>query len=207
MNHRRSAWLVAGFLLASAAPARAQRVEMAPLGGYRFGNDLFESAVGARVDTDGAPALGLVVDVPMSNGLQFEGLFSHQGGTVDVLTDPFGRLAHVGVSVDHFQVGGLQEYGGPDVRPFLTGLVGLTRYAAGGDNELRFTTGAGGGVKIFPLARLGVRLDGRVFATFVDANATGIACANGSCLFALHVNIAWQAEFTAGVVVRLGSLR
>ena len=113
MNRRRPAWLVAVFLLASAAPSRAQRVEVAPVGGYRFGNDLFESAVGAPVDADGAPALGFAIDVPMSSGLQFEGLFSHQRGTVDVFTDPFGRPARVDVSVDHFQVGGLQEYRRP----------------------------------------------------------------------------------------------
>ena len=106
-----------------------------------------------------------------------------------------------------FRSAASRSTGGPDVRPFLTGLVGLTRYAAAGDNEIRFTTGGGGGVKSFRARGSACRLDGRVFATFVQANATALACANGSCLFAFHVNIAWQAEFTAGVVVRLGSAR
>jgi hypothetical protein len=206
MQCRHSTWLVAAFVLAGAAPARAQGLEVAPIGGYRFANDLFETAAGGRVDRDGAPALGFVFDVPMSGGMQFEGLFSHEGGTVTALTGPFGVPTRVDVAVDHFQAGGLQEFEGRRVRPFLTGVLGLTRYAAGGDNEVRFTVGGGGGAKLFPNPRIGLRLDGRVFATFVDANATALACGNGACLFAFHVNIAWQAEFTAGIVVRLGSL-
>jgi hypothetical protein len=67
---------------------------------------------------------------------------------------------------------------------------------------MRFMVAAGGGVKIFPVPHLGVRLDGRVFATFLDASGTVVACAN-ACLAHLHVSIAWQAEFTAGLVVRL----
>jgi hypothetical protein len=206
MGCRQSTWLVAAFLIAATAPARAQGLEVAPIGGYRFSNDLFETAAGGRVDSDGAPALGFVFDVPMSGGMQFEGLVSHQGGTVTVNTAPYGVPARVAVAVDHFQAGGLQEFAGRQVRPFLTGVLGLTRYAADGDNEVRFTIGAGGGAKLFPHPRLGLRLDGRVFATFVEANATALACGNGNCLFAFHVDIAWQAEFTAGVVVRLGSL-
>jgi hypothetical protein len=104
--------------------------------------------------------------------------------------------------VDQWQVGGLQEYGGAKVRPFATGLLGLTRYALEADSEVRFMVSAGGGVKIFPVSHLGVRLDGRVFATFLDASASTIACASG-CVARLHVSVAWQAEFTAGLVVRL----
>ena len=89
------------------------------------------------------------------------------------------------------------------VRPFLTGLVGLTRYAAEGDTEVRFTVGVGGGVKLFPVSNVGLRLDGRLYATFVDAAARFLACAHGACISAIEVDVVWQAEFTAGVVFRL----
>jgi hypothetical protein len=49
--------------------------------------------------------------------------------------------------------------------------------------------------------RLGVRLDGRVFTTFVDADARAVACAQQTCFFGLDVNVAWQAEFTAAMIV------
>src|SRR5436189_160709 len=72
------------------------------------------------------------------------------------------------ISADHWLAGGLQEFSGNRVRGFTTGMFGLTRYAADSDSEFRFTLSAGGGVKLLPTSRVGVRLDGRVFATFLD---------------------------------------
>ena len=57
-------------------------------------------------------------------------------------------------------------------------------------------------MKVFPTRHVGLRLDSRVFATFLDAEGTRIACFPGSCFLALHADVIWQAEFTAGVVVR-----
>ena len=189
-------------LLAWVTPLGAQGIEIAPLGGYRIGGDLFEIAAARPLDNDGAPALGVVVDVPLTEGMQVEASFSHQ--QLDVLStfDPLRPPATWRISVDQWQVGGLQEYGGAKVRPFATGLLGLTRYAMEADSEVRFMVSAGGGVKIFPVPHLGVRLDGRVFATFLDASASTVLC-SGGCIARLHVSIAWQAEFTAGLVVRL----
>ena len=183
----------------------AQVVDVAPYGGYRFGGDVFEAVAGHPLDMDGAPAVGVVFDVPLANGLQVEGLFSHQEASVLGPLQPFaGPPARWRVSVDHWQGGGLQEFGGVRVRPFLTGMLGLTRYAAEADSEIRFTLGAGGGVKLFPVSHIGIRLDGRAFATFLDADARAVACSSGrgTCFFALNVNVVWQAEFTAGLLVK-----
>jgi hypothetical protein len=79
--------------------------------------------------------------------------------------------------------------------------LGLTRCGIEDDNEVRFTVAAGGGVKLPLQRRLGVRLDGRVFTTFVDADTRAVACAQGTCFFGLDVNVAWQAEFTAAMIV------
>ena len=128
--------------LAAHAPSlAAQGIEVSPVSGYRFGFDLFETVAGQALDPDGAPAMGLVVDVPLSNGLQVEGLFTHQHAGLGF------NLPRV--SIDHWQGGGLQEFGGGRVRPFLTGTLGLTRYAADASNEIRFNLAAGGGVKLF----------------------------------------------------------
>jgi hypothetical protein len=198
-----AAALLGLFLFAGAVPARAQGIEFTPMGGYRFGGDLFEDAAGRPLDIDGAPALGAVLDIPLWEGLQFEGLFSHQQADVLVPVGYLDALQRWRLTVDHWQGGALQEFSDGEVRPFLTGTLGLTRYAAEGDNEIRFTLGAGGGVKLFPVSRVGVRLDGRVFTTFVDAGGSGFACVYGTCFIALNVDIAWQAEFTAGLIVRL----
>ena len=190
------------YLLAgSASPLLAQRVEVMPFGGYRFGGDFFELATGQRLDEDGAPAAGLVVNVPLHDGIQFEALATHQSAQVRVPASAFAPPTRMRTTVDTVQVGGLQEFSGGPIRPFVTGVAGLTRYAADDDSEIRLTVGVGGGVKLFPLSHLGLRLDSRVYTTFVDANTTFLACAGG-CAAALRVSMVWQAEFTAGVVVR-----
>ena len=189
--------------LAHAKPVDAQGLELMPFGGYRFGGDFFELATGHPADLDGSPALGLVVNVPLSNGLQVEALVTRQRAHVPVTTAPFDpeELRHV--TVGHAQVGGLQELSDGRIRPFLTGVLGLTRFASDGNSEVRFTLGAGGGVKLFPIPQVGLRLDGRVYTTFIDADARFLACASGRCLTSLHVDVVWQAELSAGIVFRL----
>jgi len=182
--------------------AVAQKVEIAPIGGYRFGGGFFEQVTQQQVDLDGAPTVGAVVGVALHDGLFVEALVSHQEASVTVPANPFRPESRWQITVDHYQAGGLQEFfDRRRTRPFLTGLLGLTRYAADGDNEFRFTASAGGGVKLMPVPRLGIRLDGRVFATFVEAEGRAIACSPGICLVAFNADIVWQAEFTAGVVV------
>ena len=188
--------------LVASAPLSAQGIEIAPFGGYRFGGDLFEIAAGQSLDADGAPALGVVFDFPLWHGFQIEGFVSRQEAEVLAPRVRSGPPVRRRIAVDQWQGGALQEFIDGPVRPFLTSTFGLTRYAADADSEIRFAMSAGGGVKLFPSSHVGVRLDGRVIATFVDASGNAFACTPGACLVALHVNIAWQAEFSAGVVFR-----
>jgi hypothetical protein len=190
-------------LAGRATPLYAQGVEIVPFGGYRFGGDFFEAMAGQRVDVDGSPALGVVVNVPLSDGFQVEGVFTQQRATVPAPGRSVDAPANWNATVAHAQVGGLQEFSNHRVRPFLTGVLGLTRYAAEGDGEVRFTVGAGGGVKLLATSHVGLRLDGRVYTTFVDADARFVACGAGTCVTALHADLVWQAEFTAGVMFRL----
>ena len=193
--------LILACVLARATTASAQAVEVTPFAGYRFGGDFFELLTRQRVDLDGAPAVGVVVDVPLRDGTHLEGFFTHQNAHVSVRTDPYGATDRWQISVAHWQIGGLQEVGRGRARPFFNATVGLTRYAAEGDGEVRFAAAGGGGVKLLFSRHLGVRLGGNVFATFVETSGA-IACSPNVCLIGINANIAWQAEFTAGLVVR-----
>ena len=194
---------IVAWLLCWPGTSHAQTIEVTPLGGYRFGGGFFERITGQPVDLDGAPAVGAVVNVMFREpGLFAEALFTHQEARLKFPGGLFAAPASWRITVDHWQGGGLQEFGtSRRVRPFLTGLLGLTHYGAEGDNEIRFTVGAGGGVKLMPGRHFGVRLDGRVFATFADVDGRAIACSPGICLVAVDADIVWQAEFTAGLVV------
>jgi hypothetical protein len=190
-------------LVGHTSAAHAQGIEITPFGGYRFGGDFFELVAGQPVDTDGAPAVGAIVDIPLGNGLQVEGLFTHQDATVTVQSTPVGPATRRHVSVDHWQGGALQEYSEGRVRPFAIGTLGLTRYAGEGDSEMRFTLGAGGGVKLFPTSRVGVRLNGQLSATFVYVDARVASCGPGLCLFGINADIVWQPEFSTGLIFRV----
>ena len=176
---------------------------MTPFVGYRFGGGFFERITGQPVDLDGAPAVGAIVDVAFREpGLFAEAFFTHQEARLTVPGGLFTPATNWRITVDHLQGGGLREFGSSRrTRPFLTGLLGLTRYAAAGDNEIRFTASAGGGVRLMPLRHVGVRLDGRVLATFAEIGGSAIACSPGLCLVALDADLVWQAEFSAGLVV------
>ncbi len=184
-----------------ASPVNAQSFELSPFYGYRFGGSFVDLYTPQPFDLDGAPAIGVAFDVRLydSDDFQIEGLFTHQAATVQLAGRPATELQ---VSADHWLAGVLQEFNGGPLRGFTTGLLGLTRYAADGNGEYRFTVAAGGGIKMFPDRKLGIRLDGRLFATFLDGASNAVACTPGACLVGLHLDVAWQAEFTAGLTVR-----
>jgi opacity protein-like surface antigen len=187
---------------AAAAAQSLDAVEVTAFGGYRFGGGFYEIASGRPVDVDGAGSFGLAVNIPFHSDMQIEALVTHQEArfTLPAEDDPAGTRWRV--AVDHYQVGGLSEFGAGRARPFLTGTLGLTRYAADGDNEVRFSLAAGGGVKLYPTPHLGLRLDGRLYGTIVDADVDALFCAPGRCIGTIDAWMVWQAEFTAGLMVR-----
>ena len=194
--------VLTGGVLMAALPgtAGAQTIQVAPFGGYRFGGDLFEEVTATELDIDGAPTVGAILDVFVGRGLSVTFIYSHQEADID-LPPANGRTERVSLAIDHWHAGGTQEVGRGAVRPFYTGSLGLTRFGGAGDSEIRFSLGGGGGVKFMPSRHLGARLDGRVYAVFVDGDATTGICTPGVCLIGLDVSVVWQAEFTAGVVV------
>jgi hypothetical protein len=192
--------LIATLVSGGQMPASAQTIEVVPLAGYRFNNDLFEFAANRPLDVDGAPVVGGALNVDMGEGLWFEALYTRQ--QVSVTTpDASGVPVRLRLSVDQWLAGGTQEFGLGRARPFLSGLLGLTRYGADGDDEVRFTIGTGGGVKLPLQRRIGLRFDSRVFGTFVDFDAQAAACTPGLCLVNVDARVVWQMEFTANLVI------
>jgi hypothetical protein len=129
-------------------------------------------------------------------------LFTHQRADVVTISTRPTATTRWPITVSHLQGGVTQELHGGLLRPFLTGLIGLTRYSTEGDSEFRFTAGAGGGFKVFPTSPVGLRFDSRLFATFVNVDGNVLACGPGVCFAALRVDVVWQAEFTAALIVR-----
>ena len=192
---------VAALFFSIAAPAGAQTFEAAPFGGYRFGGDLYEVYTGRPLDVDGAASYGVMVDLFVRPGASLSFLYSRQETRVR-LSDPWiGASASTPLFVEHWHVGGNHEVDATRrVRPFLSGSVGLTRYGGPQADEIRFSAAGAGGVKLMPSRHVGVRLDGRIYAVFVDGRLGPTVCGGGACLINVDVFVVWQAEFTAGLV-------
>ena len=133
-------------------PAGAQTVSVSPFVGYRFGGDLYEELTATQLDLDGAPSVGVVLDVFTGRDVAVTFLYSHQEAVVDVprATGPPARTV---IAVDHWHGGSTQDFDFGRVRPFVDGSLGLTRFYGGGDSETRFSLGGGGGVKLLAAAK------------------------------------------------------
>ena len=181
-------------------PVRGQTVEITPFGGYRAGSTFSSIATGQTVGDDSRPSVGLLVNVEFGDrldGLKIEALYSHHRMDVESRPSLLDPPIHVPVEVDYLQIGGIQELDGGRMRPFLSGLVGLTRFASP-ETVVRFSIGAGGGAKFYATPNLGLRLDGRVYLTIVEANFA--AACGGGCIVQFAASPIWEADFTAGVI-------
>jgi hypothetical protein len=185
-----------------ASNAGAQSVEVTPFGGLRFGSGV--SAIGGApvVDDDGGASFGAVVNIelgPPDDGRKFEALFSRASARVSIQPTFFSPPVQAISTVDHMMVGLVQELDSSRQRPFLSGLVGLTRYAAAGEMELLLTIGLGAGGKFLLTRHVGLRLDARGYMTIVDLG--GVAICSGGCVFAFRANPVFQADLTAGIMI------
>ena len=194
--------VIAGVALLCAAPAAAQRVEISPFGGYRFGWSVAEVYGAPVTDDDGGVSFGVVADIPFGppqDGYKFEVLFSRESAMVTARPSILDPKIRAPVTVDQIMIGGIQELEDAPARPFIGGLVGLTRYDAPDYSEVRFAVGLAAGGKFFANRHFGLRIDGRVFMTIVSLSGVGV-CAGG-CAFAFNANPVFQGELTAGLIV------
>jgi len=197
--------LVVLLLVAVATTCAAQDVEVVPFGGYRIGGSGAAGSASLPVvyDSGGGVSFGALVDVPYGppkDGLKFEVLFSHERSWIEVqglsLFDPKTR---VDVTVDHLMFGGVQELDTAPGRAFIGGLFGLSRFASPGEYDIRVTIGLSAGAKFFANRHVGLRLDARGYMTIVSLGGT-VAC-SGGCVAVFTINPAFQADFTAGLII------
>ena len=94
----------------------------------------------------------------------------------------------------------------PHIR--IAGTIGFSRFdprPSGVGSESYLSASIGGGVHFRAARRVGVRLEGRVFTTFVDSDRR-IFCASGGstnlCAIRLKGDTFTQWEVRAGLVVR-----
>ncbi len=205
--------------VAQDTPRRQMRYELTPYGAYRFGGELeaADSPDDGDTTNDGrnfelheGNAYGLLLDIRTNAGnAQWEVLSAHQDTELE--TDAlFGGDRLLDLDEDYIQFGGtyLFDEASDSTVPFVAMTAGLARFEPDDSSleaENYFSGSLGGGVQLRADKRVGVRLEARVFGTFVDSDST-LFCRTGPeanfCALSVSGNVLVQFEARAGLVVR-----
>ncbi len=203
--------IVATASLCHSAPAAAQdpnfKFELTPFAGYRVGGSFDEKDGDGRVELNDSNAQGIMFNIKANPNGQYEFLYSRQSTDADtegfLVNDPT-----IDMDIEHFHFGGTYLFDGDNTRPFMALTLGLSQFDPGitdSNSESYFSVSFGGGVQLNATQRLGVRLEARVFTTFVEDDSN-IFCSSssqgGACLIQVDGRTLTQWEARAGLVFR-----
>ena len=202
--------MLGGLLLLPAFPVIAQDsrfgLEVTPFVGYRIGGEFEDQDSEATLELNEAGSYGLVFNWPSKGNTEWEVYLSRQPTEIDVV-GAIPSQSSFDIDVDYFQFGGTYLFEGKQAIPFFVATIGASRFdprESGLDSETYFAFSAGGGIKLLPDKRFGVRLEGRLFGTLVDSGTT-IFCQGGAgvtCSIQTSGTVLWQWQLSAGLIAR-----
>jgi opacity protein-like surface antigen len=196
------ALLLAVVACAVAAPAavEAGEFEITPFFGYQFGGDVTTYYQGTfrDVNIDDSENWGLMLNLGLSDFTQLELLYSTQ----DTEANAKRFDDSLALSIDYWQLSLLWNFNPyAQISPYMVfGIGGTWLKPEGFSSTSKFSGNAGGGVKIFLSDRVGVRLEGRFFGTYI--NSTTSYCDPIWCYG--YNNSLYQFDVSAGLIIRLG---
>ncbi len=191
------------FILGGTSTAEAQKFELTPFGGWRFGGEFAEvgSGYGNEINLDESPSFGLILGIPWDpiDRSSLELVWSHQGSSVDLTTAGGSTLD---LNVDYLHIGGMAPFSTPNekIETLLSGGLGATYMQAGSSSsssEIRFSLSFGAGLLFHVSERVAVRLEARGWYTFTETGSA-IFC-SGGCVVAFSGTGFVQGELTAGL--------
>lgn len=176
--------------------------EITPFVGLRVGGNFRLEDPRRKLDVDGSDSLALALDLRIDQTSQYELFYSRQSTNLD--RDP--TLGEVDVDIEYLHIGGTVSIEGENQRviPYMTGGLGATRFSPDpGDvnDKTRFSLSLGGGVKVPFNRNFALRLEGRGYLTFIDAD-TSFFCRSDQdgalCRIHGHGSTFLQFEILAG---------
>ena len=178
-------------------PASALGFGITPFTGYRFGGE-FDDINGTTLKLSEEQTYGIIFDRQLASGDIMEFYYSRQPSSLLVTPG-----APIGIDVEYYHLGGKYPIKS-SAGAFYLGSVGLTRFDPGVDSlgpETNFSIGLGVGMETAADKRVGFRLEGRGFGTFIDSSG-GIFCGGGGCIVVTESQMLWQFEVNAGITFR-----
>jgi hypothetical protein len=211
MNHRLlgiTAILIALILTAQdVAAEQGPRFELTPFVGYRVGGSFEDKNTGESLDLDENASYGLIFNIVEKAHTQYEFSWSHQDTSVD-LTDTGGNPTKLDLDIDLFQLGGTYLFDGNFARPYIVATLGAAHYRSKSgvsESDTYFAFSIGGGWKLWPTRRFGLRLEGKYYGTLVESDSKifcGSSPNNAGCLIQTSGQILSQWEVMVGGVFR-----
>lgn len=191
----------------AAAQADADRFELTPYAGYRFGGTFEDRDGAADVGLDDDASLGLIFDIREDEDRQWEIIYSRQDAAADT-SGLTGFAPATDVRIHYLHGGGTYQWQQRAVRPYVTATLGGAHVdpslpELGGDTFWSISLGVG--MQLRSAARVGIRLEARVFGTLVDSDSA-LFCRSGTdggaCAIQVDGRMFWQVETAAGLVFR-----
>lgn len=193
----------------------AQGVELTPFAGYMFGGKakFIQGELNLRDNAN----FGLALDIPIERVASVEVFWSHMDTRAE--WRPYKQYlpeydpADFDVSIDYFQIGSLKQgdLGTGIVKGFGSLTIGAAYFNIK-DPDIsdvwRFAATLGGGIKIFPTDRIGIRLQGRLLMPMYWGNVgfyAGIGTGGGSAGVGVSTyTLLLQGDLTGGLIIKIG---
>jgi len=206
---RRSLLALALLIAMMPASARAQEApELTPFLGFRFGGSVDSVSTGESFSIDPSGSVGLIFDYPLSPETTFKFVWSLQDTEIDGSRADGTGPSRFPLDIHYFHFGATYSPGPPRKRRgYVVITAGATHFdpdASGFGSDTRFSMAAGGGVKLKLSDRLGLRIEGRGYLTFVSSSSD-VFCSGGgagaSCAFSFTGDAFLQGEIDVGLSI------
>ena len=203
----KSLFLLWAVTAGSAVLAQTLENEFTPYLGYRMGGSFEATDNLGRFNIADADSYGFIVNVMTRNQALYEFIYSKQE-TSARYDRPGQDNPDIGLELESYELGGVYEFDGQMVRPYVSATVGATRASvrsAETESDTFLSGSLGLGIKIRPDDRVGVRFEVRLRGILVSSSSR-LFCSTGTggsgCSVTLAGNAVGQVETFGGVVIR-----
>ena len=216
-------------LFVTLVQAQAQKYDITPLVGARYGGTLKLEQQGVSPNVDGH--LADSVSYGVSGGIRIPAedcdacdliefrwmrTDTHIGLTRDLLVPPPVVTPFTGttpltltsfrpaVTLDYFLGDLTHEWGIPDapkIKPFVMMSLGTARMSTPASSSTRFVFGLGTGIKVFPKRHWGFRFQAEYLPIVMHAEVQSVVCVSG-CVVALSGGLMNQFQVSFGPAFR-----
>lgn len=203
---KRALMAVVAVVLGASTAWAQDRAELSGFVGYQFGGRV--GLINGDLKLGDGVNYGAIFDYTIRPGGQLELSYTRQESKLRWI--PFaGTIEEIDMPIDFWQIGGVGYVDKGRTRPFGKITLGVTHFmpqvnSIGNraiSDEWRFSVVLGLGVKVIPTERVGLRLGGNLYSTFLDSGSS-IWCGGGAgCSFGLFGTGIFQADVQGGLTI------